>query len=55
MSKQFANSNRAEYVQFCEAIINEYNSKHIDYMVLSDVLDTKYSYDMFYATYLVMR
>lgn len=55
MSKDFANTHRTEYVQFCQMIVDEYNSKHIDSLQLSKVLDTKYSYDFFYANYLVMR
>lgn len=55
MSRQeFANQHRREYVEFCTTIVNEYNSKHIDCMILSDVLDKNYTYDFFYVTFLVL-
>lgn len=52
--KQFAQVHRTEYIEFCNAIINEYNRSHIDNMILSDVLDRGYTYELFYANFLVL-
>lgn len=52
--KQFCKSHEAEYIEFCTAIVNEYNSKHIDPLYVSDVLWKSYSMELFYANYLVM-
>ena len=54
-TREFAQKHAAEYTAFCQLICDDYNATHLDSLILSDVLWTKYSMDIFYANYLVMR
>lgn len=53
-AKQFAQNHRNEYIEFCQTIVNEYNCNHMDNITLSDVIDTTYTYQLFYVNFLVL-